>query len=342
MGWLVVVACSGSSKVTPRASTNYCQATDLTASATAGDGKYTPSDVVEGVLAWTLHDGATSCLVSANAAYTLEDADGNPIEATIEITPPTDYDLVLDARSSDPPTFAIFDWTNWCGSALKGPLVLIVMFPQEPIALRVSVAKSSGPDGTVVAPPCRDPASPSMLTFPSGYWGKVASNGMSPCHASDLEIETDGYASLSARDLNGAYPGIEGSVRFSKHVGPGCTLTNWAEFELRDAHNALLDVRINSPIDVADRNPRTIYGPSNGYEKYVWTNWCGGPRPGPLHLVWTLPSNGGVIDWPVPGSSDSSGNIVTPPCSSPAPSSGSNGAGATPTPLSDFSIPRTF
>ncbi|HEY8173651.1 MAG TPA: hypothetical protein VIH21_11245, partial [Dehalococcoidia bacterium] len=67
MGWLVVVACSGSSKVTPRASTNYCQATDLTASATAGDGKYTPSDVVEGVLAWTLHDGATSCLASANA-----------------------------------------------------------------------------------------------------------------------------------------------------------------------------------------------------------------------------------------------------------------------------------
>ena len=318
-----------------------CPLSDLQASGNLGDGKYTSPEIVDGVVALTLIDGRAPCVVSANATYRLEDAAGRPVDASIVITPPTDYDLVLQGRYSDRTTFARFTWKNWCDGPRRGPLIITIQLPQQPTGIRIPIDKSADPDGSIIVPPCLDSSARSQVIFPSGYWGQPVSVGLSPCHANDLELEADGYASLSAKDLNREVPGIEGSVRFNRHTSPGCTLSAWDRLELRDSRGVLLDVEMKTPIDVSrlDRGPRVIYGPSNGYEKFVWTNWCDGSRPGPLHLVWSLAADGGSLDWPVPNSADDNGSIVTPPCAAPAASGGPvSGAPA----RSEFSVPRTF
>jgi hypothetical protein len=94
-----------------------------------------------------------------------------------------------------------------------------------------------------------------------------------------------------------------------------CAIAQWDSLQLRDAHGTVLSVGITPSFDAAaaEREPRVMYGPENGYESFYWMNWCGGPLPGPLHILWTLPG-GTTLDWPVDASTDQAGNIISPPC----------------------------
>ena len=111
---------------------------------------------------------------------------------------------------------------------------------------------------------------------------------------------------------------------------PDCTLTEWSSVKIEDGAGNALDVKLDTPIDVSRHGlPNRVTSLGSAYESFAWSNWCGGERSGPLHILIELPDDEGSVDWDVRGSSDAEAHLIAPPCIDPAKPS-------------DLSISKTF
>lgn len=208
-----------------------------------------------------------------------------------------------------------FVWSNWCSDTTPADPRLHVQIGGTS-EVDVPIVASSGSGSQTRFPPCVDPSRPSQLAAEEGFGGRVAETTLEPCRARDLTLTQGYYIEVPPNHITDDDPSRVGDTWLGRTEKPGCTVTEWKKLTVYDGTYTVMDVsvkRSDGAIRVY-RPPRRIVGPGDGYEKFHWTNWCGGARPGPMHVLIELPNDDESIDWAVIGSADADGNLITPAC----------------------------
>jgi hypothetical protein len=238
---------------------------------------------------------------------------GNVAELPMQLAA-SSRDVIIDDTDRVGGAALVFLWSNWCGILAPEQVVMHVTLAVDQGSLSIPVVGSSGGTTETKFPPCVDPSSQSSVMAKGGFGGRYPAADLQPCRVEDLTLSYGAYAEFAA-DSVWDEPRRVGELWVGRSAEPDCLLTEWSDVDIRDGAGNKLDIEIEPTMDSA-RNGQALRVSSLGsaYEPINWTNWCAGPRPGPLHVYLELPNDQGTVDWDVRGSADEQGNLLAPPC----------------------------
>jgi len=305
---LVGSACSGSSREVDRSESDnsLCTEGDIAVSANYGE----PGSG-DGVIVFGSRNPATLCGLSARTKIEFRDGRDIPIQAQLLAPAAQDYLVRVKGDPNGDPllnfsAFLLFDWNNWCGARLQGPLRIAATL-EYGVVLTAAATASQDPHGDITSPPCEDIRGESRIDLRPGLRGRVIANDAEPCDPKQLSVRPDSYHEKTWRE--GV---VGGAVWITNETVVPCTLRDFSMVELTDGQGSPIRVKLEKRPSETDE--RVLVGPSDSYVDFRWSNWCGGPLIGPFSVGLTLANGLGSIEWVVIGSTDEGGNVRTPPC----------------------------